>query len=181
MSITMTAVPIALFSTLEVVFTGVTLGAVALNSAANAIKKNYQLNDNNFNIQYIHLEQNELNQLLKKEYKTTIMDSDTLIKTLEEHGATEIENKNGTIICTCEAFHLTFTKNTESEPYSMIAIFNEEYGLDNLVQDLGEEYALNSQEVSYNTIKAKLEEQNLQISDEEVYDDNTIVLTIDLD
>ena len=38
-----------------------------------------------------------------------------------------------------------------------------------------------TQEASYNKIKERLESQNLKISDEEVFDDNTIVLTIDLD
>lgn len=179
MSITVTTVPVMLFSTLEVVFTGLTVGAVALKGAVDTVKG---LNSANaYKTEYLHLEQKDLQEILKKEFKTTIIDKDTLIKTLEEHGATDIQDKNGTVLCTCEAFHLVFAKNDENSPYSMTATFNDEYGLDTLVSDLGSEYAVNAQEVSYNKIKERLENQNLKISDEEVFDDNTIVLTIDLD
>lgn len=179
MSVTVTAVPVVLFSTLEVVFSGLTLGAVALKGAIDVAKG--ISNTNSYKNDYIHLEQKDLQELLSKEFKTTIMDKDTLIKTLEEHGATNIQDKNGTVLCTCEAFHLVFAKNEDDAPYSMTATFNDEYGLDTLVSDLGTEYAVNAQEVSYNKIKERLESQNLEITEEEIYDDNTIVLTIDLE
>ena len=142
MSVTVTAVPVVLFSTLEVVFSGITVGAVALKSALDVAKgiKSADLYKN----EYIHLDQKDLQEILKKEYKTTIVDKDTLIKTLEEHGAVDIQDKNGTVLCTCEAFHLVFAKNEEDGPYSMTATFNDEYGLDNLVGDLGNEYAINA-------------------------------------
>ena len=49
------------------------------------------------------------------------------------------------------------------------------------MQDIGNEYTINAQEVSYNKIKERLEEQNLDIENEEIYDDNTIVLTVNLE
>ena len=47
--------------------------------------------------------------------------------------------------------------------------------------DLSSEYALNVQEEAYLNIVDKLKENNMQIEDEEVMDDNTIVLTVNLD
>ena len=58
---------------------------------------------------------------------------------------------------------------------------NNSLGVDDLVNDIGSEYCANAQEISYNKIKERLEKQNLTIDDEEIYDDNTIVLTINLD
>ena len=92
------------------------------------------------------------------------------------------DNTDGnTISCNCEAFHLTFTKTEKDKPYTMVATYNKDYGLNELVENLGSEYASNAQEISYNKIKERLEKQNLEIEEEEVYDDNTIVLTVNLE
>lgn len=184
MSVTViSATPILLFSSIHAlapIIAGVAAGlagtAVETVNAMNNISKNGALNTG-----YISLDHQNMQEILKKEFSTTIKDKETLIKTLEEHGAVDVEDRDGTIMCRCEAFYLTFTKNESESTYVMTAIFNDEYGLEDLAKDLGEEYALNAQEVSYNKIKERLEEKNMTISDEEVYDDNTIVLTIDLD
>ena len=42
------------------------------------------------------------------------------------------------------------------------------------------EYTMNAQEASYFKIKEKIEEKNYSIESEEVFDDNTIVLTINI-
>ena len=57
---------------------------------------------------------------------------------------------------------------------------NDEQDLD-IVKDLGEEYQMNVQEQSYNNIKKKLENQNLEIDSEEVLEDNSIMITVNLD
>ena len=56
--------------------------------------------------------------------------------------------------------------------------------LDNIeekVNDLNSEYALNVQEDAYLGIVEKLKENNMEIEEEEVLDDNTIVLTVNLE
>ena len=57
-----------------------------------------------------------------------------------------------------------------------------EKGFENLeiVDELNEEYQMNVQEQSYMTIKKNLEKQNLTIDHEEVLEDNSIMLTINL-
>ena len=185
MSVTViSATPIILFSAIDAlvpIIAGVTASVAAAGSmAGNLVKTIHDINKNG-NPEYIQLEHQEMQEILKKEFTTTIKDKDTLIKTLEEHGAVDIEDRDNTVMCRCEAFYLTFTKNDAESPYVMTAIFNDEYGLEDLAKDLGEEYAINAQEASYNKIKERLEERNMTISEEEVYEDNTIVLTIDLD
>lgn len=128
----------------------------------------------------LHLEGETLQGLFNKEFKTVIMDKEVLIKTLEEHGATNITEDENTISCLCEEFQITFIQKGKA-PYVMYITYNQEKGLNELVENLGSEYATNAQEISYNKIKERLEKQNLEITEEEVFDDNTIVLTVDLD
>ncbi len=136
----------------------------------------------NTNAERLHLEDKTLEEeFFDKEFQTTIMDKAALLKTLEEHGATNFQAEGNTISCNCEAFHLTFTKESKEKPYTMVATYNKDYGLNELVENLGSEYASNAQEISYNKIKERLEKQNLEIEEEEVFDDNTIVLTVNLE
>ena len=53
--------------------------------------------------------------------------------------------------------------------------------LQSFVDDLNSEYRLNTQEENYIKIKERLDKQNLKIGEEEVFEDNTIVLTVNID
>ena len=59
--------------------------------------------------------------------------------------------------------------------------YNSDTELEDIVKDINDEYRANAQEISYNKIKERLEAQNLTIDEEEIYDDNTIVLTVNLE
>ena len=134
------------------------------------------------NGQRLHLEADELEEIFNKIFNTTIVDKKTLLKTLHEHGATNYtETDDGELECDCEAFHLTFSRQNTNLPYTMIVTYNKQYSPEEIAKNLGNEYATNVQEISYNKIKERLEKQNLTISDEEIFDDNTIVLTVNLD
>ena len=128
----------------------------------------------------IHIEEEVLEKICNKEFKTIIMDRDALLKTLEEHGATDIMESQGDISCECEAFHLDFYKKI-NEPYTVRISYKSEQGINELLTDLGNEYSTNAQEISYNKIMENIRTQNLTIETEEVYDDDTIVLTINLE
>ena len=129
----------------------------------------------------LHLEDKEVEKtFFNKNFDTIIMDKNALIKTLKEHGATSIKENGENIECNCQYFHLNFTKENENSPYKMQITASENKGLDEFASDIGSEYTLNAQEISYNKIKERLEAQNLKISEEEIYEDNTIVLTVDL-
>ena len=49
------------------------------------------------------------------------------------------------------------------------------------VEDLNSEYALNVQEDTYLSVVENLKNNNMEIESEEVMDDNTIVLTVNLE
>ena len=170
MSVSVSAVPFLLFYAIGqgVISTTNVLSAVVQGMTSKGDSK-------------LHIDEVIAEQLFNKEFQTSIMDRNVLIKTLEEHGASDISQDGADIICNCDNFHLTFQKQLANLPYTVKISYNEEQGLDELMENLGSEYAINAQEISYNKIKERLEKQNFEISEEEVYDDNTIVLTVNLD
>jgi len=164
MSVTVSAVPFylifSLASSVSVALSGLTVGNKDL-----------------------HLESEEIERaLFNKKFDTTIMDRTALMKTLREHGAVNIKHGiNGSLECDCECFHLSFSRDNDKLPYNMVITSNDNTNIDDLAKDIGNEYTLNAQEMSYNKIKERLKDQNLEIADEEVFDDNTIVLTVNLE
>ena len=170
MSVSVSAVPFFLLFT-------VGQGVIEFIKMANEANRDIQAQKENQNI---HIGEKTLEAMYNKDFSTTIMDKALLLRTLKEHGAVNIEEDGNNISCDCEAFHLSFTKNGE-EPYSIRISYNNDYKLDELVENIGTEYTSNAQEISYNKIKERLEEQNLEIEEEEIYDDNTIVLTVNLE
>lgn len=180
MSVSVSAVPFLLIYAVGsgiMSVTGAVISSQMARTSANA--KNKMLNKS---AEKFHLTDETLEEeIFNKEFPTAIVDKSTLVKTLEEHGAVNIQQSANTISCDCEAFHITFTKKEEEKPYSMVITYNNDHGLNELVDNLGTEYSANAQEISYNKIKERLEKQNLKIEEEEVFDDNTIVLTVNLE
>lgn len=162
MSVSVSAVPFMLISGLATLITATVQGL------------------NGQGIERFHLDYETVEKLFNQEFETQIVDKQTLLKTLTEHGAVNIEDSSNDISCDCEEFHIEFKYNGD-KPYTMRVSAKSDSGVDDLIKDLSSEYTANAQEVSYNKIKERLERQNLTIDDEEVYDDNTIVLTVNLD
>lgn len=154
MSISVTSIPILLLS--EIVPDA--LGAVKYNKVADIHTQKFQ----------------------KIKFETIIVDKETLLKTLIEHSATNIVDKNNHVYCDCEGYYLDFYKQGNKAYQLTISCFEKDR-LKNFVENISAEYTTNSQEVSYNKIKERLEEEHLTIDEEEIYDDNTIVLTINLE
>ena len=130
---------------------------------------------------HLHLEAEDIQRIFNKKYETTIIDKEILIKTLKEHGATKVKVNGEEITCDCEEFRLVFEKTETDKPYLMQITYTSDKNLNEFVENISSEYTANAQEISYNKIKGRLADKNLQIYEEEIYDDNTIVLTVDLD
>ena len=119
---------------------------------------------------------------IEKSFETPFMDKALLIKTLEEHGANGInETDFGQIKCFCDHYELIFERTNANKPYYVRIKALDTDDTESKLNDLNSEYAVNVQEASYNSIVSKLEENNLEIENEEVCDDNTIVLTVNLE
>ena len=93
----------------------------------------------------------------------------------------------GNISCEMEGFLLEFYKQEPTDvmaypPYKMkITTKCNENQLQAFVSDINSEYTKNTQEENYIKIKERLDRQNMRIAEEEVFDDDTIVLTVDID
>ena len=169
MSCTVVSLPVLLFSAVVGAASSVIqLGQAVKGGLTNTTEGN------------LHLSEEAIKNLSKEEFKTVIMDKRTLLKTLTEHGAENIVVDGNDISCDCEGFNIKFTSHPKA-PYTMQVAFNNPAGLNELVSDLGTEYSTNAQEISYNKIKERLGTKNLQINDEEILEDDTIVLTVNLD
>ena len=164
--------PIALETLADSVRQGMAKTGETLGGIKDGITQNGEI---------LHLEDDVVEKLFNKEYATQIMDKSTLIKTLVEHGALNITQDYDDVTCDCEEFTLSFIKEAEDKPYKLKVSYNTTDKPDNIIENIAGEYALNAQEISYNTIKERLEKNNLEIEDEEIFDDNTIVLTVNLD
>lgn len=181
MSVTAVAIPWALIFSLSAKAVVASIIGTAAAGTANALTDNVVAGLKSGNSK-LHLEHKDIVQnFYNKNFDTVIMDENALIKTLKEHGATDIKVNEGQIECNCQYFHLTFVRSDKSLPYTMKITASESKGVDEFASDIGNEYTLNAQEISYNKIKERLEAQNLEISNEEVFDDNTIVLTVNLE
>ena len=190
MSTTLLVIPAALGSQVVLgLITSLIAGSVAAG-AVNSAKENFpQKNYEDISsFSYDNLVAGEMNkqfrgennsQMICTQYKTAFKDEELLIKTLSEHGVENIQTNKDKIYCKLDALKFEFEKNDEGV-YVMTINHNDEQDLD-VVKDLGEEYQMNVQEQSYNNIKKKLENQNLEIDSEEVLEDNSIMITVNLD
>ena len=118
---------------------------------------------------------------IEKDFETPFTDSEILKKTLEEHGAGNIIEDENVINASVEGYQLCFTKPAQDMPYNLRISCSEQNDAEEKVSDLNTEYALNVQEDAYLHILDKLKENNMQIEEEVVEDDNTIVLTINIE
>ncbi len=171
MSVTVTAVPFLLFSTIVPACITMVAGVVDAVQTGNNIDQSEKL----------HLSEEAIKKIFNRKFETVIVDKDTLIKTLVEHGANNVSETENSVSCDLEAFHLNFVKDNQEAPYGLVISYNEEKGLDELVENISSEYTTNAQEASYNKIKERLEAQKLTIESEEVLDDDSIVLTVNLE
>lgn len=119
---------------------------------------------------------------IEKSFETPFMDKSLLLKTLTEHGVSGLtENEYGQIKCYVDHYELNFERTEVDKPYYIVIKALETDDVETKFNDLNKEYAVNVQEASYNSIVTRLQENNLQIENEEVCDDNTIVLTVNLE
>lgn len=121
-------------------------------------------------------------RFLEKSFETPFVDKNLLLKTLEEHGVKNIkENEWGQIKGHSGNFGLTFERSAQDKPYNVIIKYLSTDDVEEKFENLTSEYAINVQEECYNNIVEKLNANNMEIESEEVCDDNSIVITVNLE
>ena len=182
MSCTVVAVPYAL---MWVVGAIATAAATSVTKSSNAVD-NYNndlaslglFNENeNCNEDHVITEKH----FIEKTFETPFMDRDILMKTLEEHGVKNISEWENGLAGDVDNYRLVFNKPSVDKPYTVKISCLEQDNAEEKVGDLNNEYAMNVQEDAYLHIIDKLKENNMQIEEEEVLEDNTIVLTVNIE
>lgn len=114
-------------------------------------------------------------------YNTNYTDKGILLNTLTEHGATELVENGEEISCKLFGMEMVYYKKDSSGGYVLdITQVSDKGECEDVINDLNDEYGLNIQEMTYNKIKERLEQENMRLESESVMDDNSIVLTIDI-
>ena len=114
-------------------------------------------------------------------YKTNYTDKGILLNTLTEHGAQELVESSEEISCKLFGMEMVYYKKDGSEGYTLdITQVSDTSQCEDLINDLNDEYGLNIQEMTYNKIKERLEQENMRLESEVVMEDNSIVLTIEV-
>lgn len=114
-------------------------------------------------------------------YNTNYTDKGILLNTLIEHGAQELAENGEEISCKLFGMEMIYHKNTSGGAYTLdITQVSNKGECEDLINDLNDEYGLNIQEMTYNKIKERLAQENMRLESEEVLEDNSIILTIDI-
>ena len=187
MSVTLVVVPAALGSQVvlglitSLIASATVSGAIASTANNTNTEEKYitSFSYDNLVAGAMNKDYNKQGQTICSQYKTAFKDESLLIKTLNEHGVENITTANNKIYCNLESLNFEFEKDSEGV-YIMDITHKENDNMD-VVNELGEEYQLNAQEKSYIDLKNKLEKQNLEIDSEEVLEDNSIMITVNLD
>ena len=119
--------------------------------------------------------------LLSKNIKTNYTNMDALVRTLDEHGVNAMQTDKYNIYCEILGMQFMFSRNNaESTYYLEIDRVADEEACTALLEELEAEYGLNIQDIVYKKIMERIKDKNMRIENEEVGDDNSIILTIDL-
>ena len=114
-------------------------------------------------------------------YNTNYTDKGILLNTLTEHGAEEITEDADEITCKLFGMEMVYHKKDASSAYTLdITQVSDKSECQDVINDLNEEYGLNIQEMTYNKIKERLEQENMRLESESVMEDSSIVLTIEV-
>ena len=125
--------------------------------------------------------ENKTGDIIKKEsFETSFADAELLRQTLMEYGwCVEKISENEMTVSTTSGI-LRYTRNSPSEAFRLVLdqISNPDALLEQ-IRSLETDYGRNVQTYTYQHIKQNLTE-NMQIEDEQVLEDNSLLLTIDV-
>lgn len=129
----------------------------------------------------IHQAETQLHQDSVQTFPTNFRDGGILTRTLKEFGVNPIQGADGIITCTVQGTKLTFRQHGDSpftlemqNPPNLHEIFL-------YLSDVDDEYKRCVQSLVYEKLKQRAADKNLSIESEEVLDDNSIVITLNIE
>ncbi len=113
-------------------------------------------------------------------YPTDFNDEELLMKTLMEYGTSPVKDGNGDIILSIEGNNLRFNKSG-GEPYTVeIKTGGDIKQIFNDLSLIDDDYNRNVQTYTYENLKKNLADKDLNIESEDVLEDNSIVITLNI-
>ncbi len=131
-----------------------------------------------------HMQTNEKEILQKQEYKETFpsiyVDADLVLEILQRYQIKVLSFQENLIEAEYECYKMSFFRESSDEPFdiNIISSSNKTKELYNCLNTLNDEYYASMQERTYLHIREQLEEEGLEIEEEEVLEDNSIVITV---
>lgn len=129
----------------------------------------------------IHQAEAQLHQDSVQTFPTNFRDGGILTRTLKEFGVNPIQGADGIITCTVQETKLTFRQHGDApftlemkNPPNLHEIFL-------YLSDVDDEYKRCVQTLVYEKLKQRASDKNLSIESEEVLDDNSIVITLNIE
>lgn len=120
-------------------------------------------------------------QTTSRTLKTNYTDRASLVKTLREYGAVRVDSDEYNVTCDMFGMKLYYSKNFQGGSYNLeISRITDEDKCTKMLEDLDDEYKSNIQELTYKQIMERIKNQNLSVESEQICDDNSIVLTINV-
>lgn len=144
----------------------------------NVVEETAQRKIFNYNIE--NLTEKDEKIFREESFPTNFVDEKLLIKTLSDYGINTQVAENGIIQCNVENTTLIFYKEN-SINYEVKIIGNSQIrGVYEQLKVIDEEYKKNVQSYTYNKVVEKLKQTNMDIQSEEVMEDNSLLLTINI-
>lgn len=115
-------------------------------------------------------------------FPTNFRDGELLFRTLKEFGVNPFRYPDGRIICKVDGTELTFSQSEPGVPFSVS--MDQTPGLEEVfryLSDLDEDYKKGVQAMVYDHLKQRITDHNLSVEQEEVLDDHSIVITLNIE
>jgi hypothetical protein len=112
--------------------------------------------------------------------ETIFNDVSMLEKTLREHGLSVNVLSDNLLVCNVNGVQLNYIREDNVEPFfvTINGVRNTHQFL-NEIECFENEYRQNVQSYTYNKLVENLSQNNMKITEEDVLEDNSIVLTVD--
>lgn len=112
---------------------------------------------------------------------TIFTDHDLLLSTLQEFDETAIQTNGDEILCSVNGFDMKFLREDTTKPYELhIQSEKDLQEFQQAFEMIQSTYQGNVQENVYLHVKTTLEEKAIPIESEDILDDNSIVLTVNI-
>lgn len=121
--------------------------------------------------------------LIENEFPTIYVDGKLLKDILQQYHIGILSDSKNKIVCEYDTYKMTFIRMSEEEPFDLKIVSTSENMklLHGCISDINAEYLANIQEQTYLKIKEQIKEEGMEIEEEKVLEDNSIVLTVSLD